>query len=161
MIRSLLALILLPLCALAGDEKKDKSPPVKLSADEKALLDLVNKARADKKLPPLKVHALLCRVAGQHCQNMARQEKMEHVLDGKGPLERVGDAGYDYRLAGENIAHTTDDKPMPATIRKWWMDSRPHRENILRPAFTDVGVSIQRSKKGIWYYTAVFGAPNK
>ena len=39
------------------------------------------------------------------------------------------------------------------------MDSKAHREHILYPDFTEIGVGIARSDKGDVYYTQDFGVP--
>src|SRR5947209_20598970 len=79
-----------------GAETKEK-PEVRLSRNEQAILELTNAARAKEDLPPLTANATLCKVARAHSANMARQEKMEHVLDGKDPVQRVKASGYRYR----------------------------------------------------------------
>ena len=55
---------------------------------------MTNKARAKEKLPPLKLNSVLTKVARAHSANMAKQEKMEHELDGKNPSQRIKEAGY-------------------------------------------------------------------
>src|SRR5690242_15636055 len=84
-----------------ADTKPDET---KLSKEEQRVLDLANEARAKEKLPPLKANATLAQVARAHAANMAKQHKMDHVLDGKNPAQRVDKAGYDYSSMGENIA---------------------------------------------------------
>ena len=46
---------------------------------------------------PLKVNATLVKTARAHSENMAKQEKMAHQLDGKSVGDRTEAAGYDYR----------------------------------------------------------------
>ena len=70
----------------SGPARADK---FELSKDEQKLLELTNKEREKKKLSPLKPNPLLFKAARAHSANMARQEKMEHVLDGKGPGKRA------------------------------------------------------------------------
>jgi uncharacterized protein YkwD len=185
MIRSLLAVAallalaaLLPPCGRAGAPDKGKEPPPKaapaapdkalakrMADDEKALIELVNKARAKAKLPALERDPTLDRAAKGHTENMARQEKMEHVLDGKRVSHRVSDVGYDYLKVGENLAFSEGDASLPplppADIHAGWMKSKHHRDNILEKKYTQVGVSMGRSKKGNFYYTMVFGLPDR
>jgi uncharacterized protein YkwD len=169
MIRLLLAAALLApsLAAALADEDgaRPKEGTVDLSADEKALVKLLNDTREKEKLSRLEVNPLLCKVARQHTQNMAKHEKMSHVLDGKGVAARVSDAGYDYRKVAENLAQAAGDAdspaPPPADIHDHWMKSKSHRANIVEPKFTEVGVSMGRSKKGTYFYTMVFGVPRK
>jgi uncharacterized protein YkwD len=176
MIRPLLAIFLLvtpiafrPLPAVRAEEPKDKQPPrqpreqpLDLKAYEKALFDLVNKERAKAKLSPLTINDKLTRAARRHTDNMAGQEKMSHVLDGKGPADRAKEAGYDYRKVSENLARAASedpDTPVPSAeeIHKSWMASKKHRANILEAKFREVGLSVGRSKKGTYFYTMVFG----
>ena len=37
------------------------------------------------------------------------------------------------------------------------MESKPHRENILKKEYEDIGISIARNAKGQTYFTQVFG----
>jgi uncharacterized protein YkwD len=137
--------------------------PIKLSADAKELLDLANKARAKEKAPELKVNPVLMKIALKHAQNMARQEKLDHVLDGKNPAQRALAGGYNYRSIGENIGKAAGDPDVPAppaaNIHAFWMKSKHHRENLLHAKFREVGIAIARSKKGTIYYAQVFGTP--
>ena len=87
---------------------------------------------------------------------MAKQDKFEHVLDEKNPADRVKDSGYRYSATGENIAWNATS---PKEVVKGWMDSPPHKENILKPEFTEIGVALAKNKKGERYWVQVFGTP--
>jgi uncharacterized protein YkwD len=134
-------------------------PGLKLSAEEQQVLDLTNQAREKEKLPPLRPNPLLFAAARGHSGNMARQDVMDHVLDGKTPGDRVKDAGYRYSWVGENIAVTDGDTT--ARVFKGWMDSKGHREHILSDHFDEIGIGVARNDKGNIYYTQVFGSPKK
>lgn len=131
-----------------------KAPPSPLSADERMLVELTNRERAEAGLPPLRPESRLATAAREHSANMARQQKMDHVLDDKGPTERVRDAGYDGFGWGENIAF---GQQTPAQAIEVWMNSPGHRANILGEQYTHIGVGIVRDRRGIPYYTQVFG----
>ena len=139
--------------ACAADPKTDE---VKLSKEEERILELTNEARAKEKLPALKVNATLLKVARAHSANMARQQKMEHVLDDRTPAQRVDKAGYDYRSVGENLAFGEKGAKIDA-IMKGWMDSKVHRDNILAAKFDEIGIGLATDDKGDTYYTQVFG----
>ena len=81
---------------------------------------------------------------------------MAHELDGKNPFQRLKDAGYTYFFAGENVAAGLDELD---EVMKGWMESEPHRKNILSEKFTEIGVGVARDKKGEPYFTQVFGKP--
>ncbi len=140
--------------ARAADDEKDP-PPLKLTDDEKTLLELTNAERVKEKLPPLKANPFLFKAARDHSANMARKGEMKHVLDGKNPQDRLDAVHYDYRKCGENIAYS--DGASLQDIMKGWMNSKVHRENILDPAFTEIGVGVARNDKGEIYYTQDFG----
>ncbi len=140
-------------------EDKKEPPKLVLSEEEQAILDLTNKAREKEKLAPLKPHPVLFAVARAHSANMAKQREMKHDLDGKNPAQRVKAAGYDYSWVGENIAMTEGDTP--AGIFKDWMESKIHRENILKDVYQEIGIGVAKNDKGEVYYTQVFAAPRK
>ena len=94
-------------------------------------------------LPALVRDARLDRAAQLHAENMARQQRMAHVLDGRGPGARVCDQGVCRIGVGENVAmgqRSTGD------VMRAWMNSPEHRANIQgRYRFIGVGYS-----NGFW-----------
>lgn len=141
--------------AIGEDDKFD------MSRDERTLLDLLNKEREKGKLPPLRPHALLFKAARGHSANMAKQEKLEHVLDGKTPGQRVLAAGYDYGKVSENIAVSDSEKAPLTMIVKSWMESKTHRDNLLSDKVTETGLGMAKNEKGEVYFTQVFARPRK
>jgi uncharacterized protein YkwD len=154
----LVILVAFAIPAVYGDDSKSEKP-FKLTEDEQTIFDLTNKAREKEKLPPLKLNPLLCKVARAHSANMAKQERMAHELDGKNPSQRMKEAGYQASWGGENVAMA--DGETTENIFKMWMDSPPHRANILKDKFKEIGVGVAKNAKGEVYYTQVFGTPRK
>jgi uncharacterized protein YkwD len=148
----LIALSSLPLALADG---KDDSKDIKLSEDEQTIFDLTNKAREEEKLPPLKLNPLLTRIARAHSANMAKQGKLSHELDGKNPSQRMKDAGYAASWGGENVADNDGDTA--TSTFQMWMESKAHKENILKDKYKEIGVGVARNAKGKVYYTQVFG----
>jgi len=134
-----------------GDKQK-----LNLSKEEQRLLDLTNAERKHQNLPPLVPNPVLFQVARAHAANMARQEKMDHNLDGKKPRERVTEAGYRWHYTGENLAYAEVELE---EVMKGWMDSPKHRDNILSWKYTEIGLGMARSAQGLVYYTQVFALP--
>ncbi len=154
--------LLLLLAALSfAQSDRQKTPAFKLSADEQKLLDLTNAERKKEDLPPLKANPILCQVGRRHSQNMAKQEKLDHVLDGKSPFDRLDDAKYDYQSGAENVAMSAEEQPTMADIFKLWMDSDLHRKNILSAKYTEIGLGIAKNGKGEVYCTQIFATPFK
>jgi uncharacterized protein YkwD len=137
----------------------EEKPELKLSPDEQKILELTNQTREKEKLAPLKPNAVLFEVARAHSANMAKQGKMEHDLDDKTPAQRVKAAGYEYSWTGENIA-MGENWPITGVFQGW-MDSPPHRENILNGNFQEIGIGIAKDKAGKVYYTQVFGTKRR
>ena len=169
MMRSLFPLFFLLLLLLASpivvaDDTKDaakETKPFEMSKQERRLLELVNKERAKANLPELRPHPLLFKAARGHSANMAKQRKMEHILDGKRPSQRVEATGYDWGKVTENII-TSDQSDVPLDrIVKEWMDSKIHRDNILMKDVADTGLGIATNAKGEIYYTQLFARLRK
>ena len=143
------------ICLSAG--RAEDPTKFKLTKQEQELVDLTNKERAKQELPALKVNPLLTKAARLHSANMAKQEKMEHRLDGKDPPQRAEAAGYRLGYVGENIA--AGEKWTLGGLMRSWMGSKPHRENILSKRYTEIGVGMADTARGERYYTLVFGQP--
>jgi uncharacterized protein YkwD len=144
-------------CSLVSGVVQDK-PKLKLSAAEQKLVDLTNQERKKEKLPPLQRHAILFATSRAHAANMAKQGKMAHVLDGKDVYQRLDKAGYNWRIAGENLGQTR--YATPEEVMAGWMKSPGHRKNILNRKFKHIGIGIVQDGKERIYYAVVFGDEN-
>lgn len=158
--RCVLGFLLTVVTLLAAQDR-----PVLLGETEQKLLEAANADRIKNKLDKLSIDRTLIQVAKKHAENMARQEKMDHVLDEKGVAKRTTEAGYNYRIVGENLAKAEGDKdfpaPTPAEIHDQWMKSEKHRENLMNPKFQEIGLAVVKSKKGTYYYCQVFATKLK
>lgn len=134
----------------------DKKPAFKLTADEQAVLDLTNAERKKAELPALKANELLRKAARDHSANMAKQQKLAHVLDDKGPDARIKALGYKFSAMAENCAQ---GQPTPAEAVSSWMSSPDHKENLLNKQYTEIGVGIAADANGQRYWTQVFARP--
>ncbi|MBX9680252.1 MAG: CAP domain-containing protein [Gemmataceae bacterium] len=154
--------VLLALAALVRSpalaEPKDE-PAVKMTKEETYIFNELNRERKEKELTPLTSNSTLIRLARRHSTNMGKQDKMDHVLDEKNPSDRAKDIGYNYMKLGENIAYGKGVEL--DAIHKGWMDSKPHRENILNEDFAEVGVGIITDAQGKQWFTQVFGTQLK
>jgi uncharacterized protein YkwD len=90
-------------------------------------------------LPALTRDARLDRAAQLHAENMARQGRMSHVLDGRSVGARVCDQGVCRAGVGENVAM---GQRSTGEVMRSWMASPGHRDNIQgRYRFIGVGHS--------------------
>ncbi len=104
-----------------------------------AVLDAVNLIRGDRGLAPLRPERRLEAAAERHALDLARHQMRGHEgSDGSQPAGRASEAGYPWRLIGENVA---TGFIQPSTVVAGWMASPPHRENLLTPDFREAGVA--------------------
>jgi uncharacterized protein YkwD len=152
------AALWLAACIGSSGQEKKEADKTEATATEKAIVELIDAERAKEKRPPLKIHAVLTKVARAHSEHMGKTGMLEHVLDGKNPMDRVKAAGYRFALCGENIA-LTEGMYTPAEVVQGWMESKLHRENIMNSRFAETGLGIATNGKGETYYTQVFTTP--
>ena len=128
---------------------------------DQRILELVNQERADAGLDSLDIDSQLDRAANLHTDEMVQADRMSHQLPGEASLgDRVSDTGYDWTKLGENVAagYTT-----PEAVMEGWMNSPGHRDNILNPEFTSLGVGYKNAPDDIdgdtdVYWTQVFAS---
>ncbi len=116
-------------------------------AVEQQVMDLANADRAQQGLAPLKWDPALAQAAANHAQLMAQQPALSHQYPGEADLvTRCGEAGAHFRSIAENVALA----PSPQALEKEWMNSAPHRANILNSTMNTIGIGLV--KKGANYY---------
>lgn len=141
--------------AWAADDKA--APELKISKFEQEILDAVNEIRVKNKLNALKPNAILFNVARAHSANQAKHKKMDHVLDGKNPADRVDAAGYDFSSINENIGSYANYSTK--VLVGDWMKSKVHRDNILGKQFEETGIGVEG--KGVFYITQLYATQQK
>lgn len=110
-----------------------------LRAQAEQLFVLANQARAAQGLPPLQWDPALADAALRHCQRMSVEGPIAHRYGGEPDLaSRAGQAGAHFSLIEENIAVGA----YPASIQQGWMNSPPHRANLLSPDVNRVGIAV-------------------
>ena len=125
------------------------------------VVELTNEFRAENGLSPLSVNSQLGMAAENHSEDMALKDFFDHVgLDGSDVADRISTVGYDYSTAGENIGAGYST---PEAVVEGWINSSGHRENLLNPDFTEIGVGYYFLENDTgnenWnhYWTQVFG----
>lgn len=118
---------------------------------EQQVVDLVNKIRVQNGLKALKLNWELSRVARYRSQDMHDNRYFSHTSPVYGsPFNMIRNFGISYRTAGENIAK---GYAAPEAVVNGWMNSSGHRENILNPSFTQIGVGYVADGR---YWTQMF-----
>jgi uncharacterized protein YkwD len=151
-------------CRASGDVPTRSN----LASTRAAILCLLNRERARHGLLPLQRSAMLEFASQRHSDDMAARDFYAHQSpEGVEPSDRTDASGYPSMgvVIGENIHWGVEANATPVRIVEDWMESPGHRENILRPSFTEVGVGVahdapQRDVQGrAGVYTTDFGGP--
>jgi uncharacterized protein YkwD len=114
---------------------------------QSATLCLLNAERTSRGLVALRTNTKLASAALAHSADMVANHYFAHEdKKGGGPEDRIQRAGYMPRygpwVIGENIAWGTDYLATPREIVRAWMNSPPHRHNILYTDFREIGIGI-------------------
>jgi uncharacterized protein YkwD len=124
-----------------------------------AIVDLTNQERTRLGLGTLRAEARLTRAAQLQAEQMARVERLDHVLPEAQyprPEDRLTAASYGWQTYGENLA---SGYPDARSVVDGWMNSPGHRANIVGTGFTEIGAGHAVDGAGRPYYTQVFGRP--
>lgn len=113
----------------------------------RATLCVLNAQRAQRHLRPLRLSRKLSKAARGHSRAMARRRFFSHTSpNGTDFLERIRRTGYlsgaRSWAVGENIAYGSGDRSTVRAIGAAWMDSPPHRANILSSSYRAIGIGI-------------------
>lgn len=131
---------------------------------ENQILDLINNARTGQGLKPLELQGQLSAAALSHSMDMACNNFVGHIgSDGLLWYNRISAQGYaNYNSARENIyVGNPDFGGTPQGAFDWWMNSQVHRDNILYPDVSQVGIGYVFDPASTYggYYTVDFARP--
>ena len=126
---------------------------------EQAVARHVNEVRRAHDRLPLEVDRTLSRVAREHACALARQGTLSHDGPSRQSVgDRVKAAGKPFRMVGENLAWNQNAQDPVSSAMSGWLRSPGHRENILRPGFSETGIGICR-RGPAYYFVQVFLRP--
>ena len=169
----LLGLLLALSGAMAGTARAADATPAateRLQALDSQILERLNATRAAHGLRPLVVSDGLENAAVAHSRDLIQAGVFQHDSpDGTSFVQRLkhfySPSGYASWTAGENLLYNTADIDADTAIQAW-LDSPPHRENMLNPDWREVGIgSMHAAAAGgtfggepTWVITMDFGA---
>lgn len=142
---SVLAACSLLVVGLAG-------PAAALSSSEyqKDGIAATNRERSDRGIDTLRKNTCLQKLAVKQARKQAKANSMAHQP--MGPIMRK----CGMNQVGENVAYGLSSGQAVVAA---WMNSAPHRANILDERFTRIGFGARQSADGTWYVSEVFGRP--
>lgn len=126
------------------------------------LIQLTNTQREINGLPKLAANEKLMRAAEKKADDIIAHEYFAHTTpEGKPFYQWAREENYSYKSAGENLAISfiSNEDTISA-----WMNSPPHRENILDKRFTDIGIAVAVGKfdgKTTAAAVQMFGEPSQ
>jgi uncharacterized protein YkwD len=141
-VRSLLVLVVAALAAAPASARVDVP---RRPALESAVLTQINAVRRQHGLAPLRVNPRLGAAADAHSRAMVAGGFFSHESsDGTAFWKRVArfypQGSRRYWSVGENLLWSSPDVDAPGAVRMW-MNSPPHRANLLSARWREVGLS--------------------
>ena len=104
------------------------------------IINQTNKYRVAHGLSQLNANENLARAAQDKADDMLKEGYWDHFSpSNKSPWDFMLADNYDYHFAGENLAKDYDNT---SSLVQAWIDSPPHRANILGKDFQDIGVAV-------------------
>jgi len=108
--------------------------------DAQAVIKLVNQERTDRGIESLAIDKELSQAATEKANDMFVHNYFAHVSpSGVTPWQWIGQSGYDYSFAGENLAINFTD---PQSQHEAFMKSDSHKKNILNLKYKEIGVAV-------------------
>jgi len=122
------------------------------------IASLINAERANAGLSALTVNAQLTASAQGHVADMACNNSISHTgSDGSSAYSRILASGYAPSYSEEIIYGGGG----PQAAMSWWMSDQIHRDAILNPISTEIGVGYAYFSNGAYgdYIAVDFGSP--
>ncbi|AOV07695.1 CAP domain-containing protein [Sporosarcina ureilytica] len=130
---------------------EEATPNASISAIEQEVLNLTNAERQKAGLAPLQIDQKLMDSARAKSKDMSVNGYFSHTSPTYGsPFDQMKSFGVTYRSAAENIAM---GQRSAQEVVKAWMESPGHRQNILTPNFTHIGIGYDANGN---YWTQQF-----
>ena len=113
-----------------------------ITSEETKMLEYINNERAKAGVGPLQMDINLAKVAKLKSQDMVDKNYFSHTSPTYGsPFEMMNSFGIKYRTTGKYCRDSTMLKAHTAL-----MNSEGHRNNILNPNYTHIGIGIVNNK---------------
>ena len=126
------------------------------------LADLANKDRLDSGVSGLAWSNTLEKAAKLKAEDMLKNGYFAHVSPtGVSPWHWLGEAGYNFLYAGENLAIDFSESE---NVERAWINSPTHKENIINKNFTEIGIATAEGVykgKNTTVVVEFFGEPLK
>ena len=130
-------------CSITLVSPEYAAKPVQPLDPEKALAQ-VNAYRTKNGRKPVVLDTRLSQAAAAQSKAQAGRSRIGHDgSDGSKPMQRAARAGFRAKIASENVA---SGQKSFSDVMKSWEGSSGHRENLLRPEVTAIGVAMAKNR---------------
>lgn len=142
-------------CSGSSSSPTESGGPLSGDQVEASSAALINSERGQSGAGQLWFDPVLSEVARQYSREMRDQGFVSHYDENGNAVDaRLRNAGVRFVMAGENIATLQTVDPA-SDAHRGFMDSAPHRANILGERYTSVGVgAVSLGDK--WWITQIF-----
>ncbi len=107
--------------------------------------DAINTYRKTQGLKALTLNAELTNAAKAHAKDLAKWDRISHYgSDGSNPWDRVKRAGYNAKVAAENVG---TGQISFAEVLKGWQESPGHNKNLLMNDVDNIGLALVQDPK--------------
>jgi hypothetical protein len=104
------------------------------------VFELTNQERQKNNLEALHYNSTLSESAKKKAEDMFKNDYWAHTSpQGKTPWDFLNEVGYQYTVAGENLAKDFSNND---SVIKAWMKSPSHKANILHPKYKEIGIAV-------------------
>ncbi len=101
---------------------------------------LINRVREENNLSPVRQASKLDTAAELHAAYMLQKGILSHSGRNNSSFDdRILNEDYAFKFAAENVAFGANSAKAVLAL---WMDSPPHRANLLNEDFTEIGIGI-------------------
>lgn len=114
--------------------------PTKPQAAIIDIFDYINSFRAENGLPKLIWNDQLADITEEHSRKMHDSADLNHFIQGKGPEDRLNDAGIKWSCYVENLAYNKGQPDKGKAAFDSWKKSDGHRKNMLDACVTEGAV---------------------
>lgn len=125
-----------------------------------SLINFTNQKRIALGISPLKENSKLAQAAYLKARDMLEKDYFSHFSpEGLSPWYWLKLAGYDYLIAGENLAIGFLDSK---EVYQAWLESPTHKANLLNEKYEEMGVTALKGEfqgKEVTVVVQFFGSP--
>jgi uncharacterized protein YkwD len=133
---------------VAACRTSEPLPPVTpISVDAGRAAAVISAYRSERGLGRVTVDSRLIAAAANYARVMGERQRVNHRIGGS-LAKRVTAAGYDWGTTAENLA---SGQPDLGSALNGWKRSQAHRQNLLNPAVTEIGIgAVSAGSRNYW-----------